>query len=266
MRINANGISMGYDLSGEGDCLVLVHGAGDNRWMWWEQVPVLSRRFRLLTYDVRGFGESELGEGEVSMGLLGEDLHQLLKALGIGSAYVLGYSMGGRIGLQATLAYPQAVKALVLANSGVGATPPSPEAQERRKRLIGLLEQGNIEAVSEEMTKLSFSPGLKERDPARFGRYKAMKLRNDPHQFARVWGALAAASPPNLSRLNCPVLVIAGEHDSFMPLAAAKSTHAAIVGSRLEVLPTGHAAAIEAPGEFNRIVIDFLTGPARGGG
>lgn len=264
MKIDANGISMAYDLSGEGDCLVLVHGAGDNRLMWWEQVPVLSRRFRLLTYDVRGFGESELPGGEVSMELLGEDLFQLLKALDIESACVLGYSMGGRIGLQAAMAHPEVVRALVLANSGVGATPPSPEAQERRKRFIGLLEQGDLETVVEDMTRLSFSPGLKERDPALFERYQATKLRNDPRRFARLWGALAAATPPDLKRLTCPVLIIAGERDSFMPLEAAKATHNAIPGSRFEVLPTGHAAAIEAPGEFNRIVIDFLAGLAHG--
>jgi pimeloyl-ACP methyl ester carboxylesterase len=109
------------------------------------------------------------------------------------------------------------------------------------------------------MTALSFSPGLKERDPALFRRYKKIKLLNDPHSFARLWGALMQASPPNLSRLSCPVLLIAGEHDNFMSLDVARATQAAIPGSRLEVLPTGHAAALEAPQEFNRLALDFLS-------
>jgi pimeloyl-ACP methyl ester carboxylesterase len=260
MKARANGIAMSYELVGQGECLTLIHGAGDNLHMWYEQAPVLSRRFRVLTYDVRGFGETELPESEVGLPALGEDLYQLLRALAIDSVFVLGYSMGGRIALQLALDHPDVVRALILANSAVGAAPSAPEAAERRKNLLALLERGDLEAVAEQMTAASFSPGLKERDPARFQRYKAIKLQNDPRRFARVWGALATAPPPELGRLSCPVLIIAGERDSFVTLAAARATHAAIPNSRLEVLPTGHAAAIEAPADFNRIVEEFLTG------
>ena len=260
MKTRANGIVMNYELVGQGECLTLIHGAGDNLHMWYEQVPVLSQRFRVLTYDVRGFGQTELPESEVGLGVLGEDLYQLLQALAVDNACVLGYSMGGRIGLQLALGHPDVVRALILANSAVGATPPAPEAAERRKSLIASLERGDMETVAEQMTAASFSPGLKERDPARFQRYKAIKLQNDPRRFARVWGALATAPPPELRRLSCPVLIIAGERDSFVTLAAARATHAAIPNSRLEVLPTGHAAAIEEPADFNRIVGEFLTG------
>jgi len=262
MRVRANGIVMNYELVGQGECLALVHGAGDSLHMWYEQVPVLSRRFRVLTYDVRGFGETELPESEVGLEVLAEDLHQLLRALAVDRAFVLGYSMGGRIALQLALDHPDLVRALVLANSAVGATPPAPEAVERRKDLFALLDRGDMEAVAEQMTAASFSPGLKERDPARFQRYKAIKLRSDPRRFARVWGALATAPPPELGRLSCPVLIIAGERDSFLTLDVARATHAAIPNSRLEVLPTGHAAAIEAPAEFNRVVGEFLAGAA----
>jgi len=262
MRVRANGIVMNYEVVGQGECLALVHGAGDSLHMWYEQAPVLSRRFRVLTYDVRGFGETELPESEVGLGVLTEDLHRLLRALAVDGAFVLGYSMGGRIALQLALDHPDVVRALILANSAVGATPPAPEAVERRKSLFALLERGDLEAVAEQMTASSFSPGLMERDPARFQRYKAIKLQNDPRRFARVWGALATAPPPELGRLSCPVLVIAGERDSFLTLDAARAAHAAIPNSRLEVLPTGHAAAIEAPADFNRIVEEFLAGAA----
>lgn len=261
MKVRANGILMNCELAGEGTCLVLIHGAGDNLHMWYNQVPVFSKDLRVLTYDVRGFGETEMPESEVSMNILAEDLHELLRALSIDEAFVLGYSMGGRIGLQLALQHPQTVKALVLANSGVGAArrPPA-EAEERRRALVSQLERGDIEAVSEQMAVNSFSPGFKERDPETFQRYKDVKLRNDPRGFARLWGAMATASPPDLSRLSCPVLIIAGEQDGFMTLDAARASQAAIPESRLEVLPTGHAAALEAPEDFNRIVLDFLSG------
>jgi pimeloyl-ACP methyl ester carboxylesterase len=69
--------------------------------------------------------------------------------------------------------------------------------------------------------------------------------------------------PPDVGRLACPVLIVAGENDAFMSLEMARLTQAAIPGSRLEVLPAGHAAALEAPDEFNRIVLDFLAGVRR---
>lgn len=259
MKVRANGILMNYELAGQGKCLALIHGAGDNLHMWYNQVPVFSRRFRLLTYDVRGFGETELPESGFGMEVLADDLCELLRALAIDEAFVLGYSMGGRIGLQLALQHPEVVKALVLANSGVGVAPRTPEAEERRRALASLLERGDIEVVSEQMTVASFSPGFKERNPETFQRYKDVKLRNDPRGFARLWGAMATASPPDLSGLSCPVLIIAGEQDGFMPLDTARAAQSAIPNSRLEVLPTGHAAAIEAPEDFNRIVLEFLS-------
>ena len=173
--------------------------------------------------------------------------------------------MGGRIALQFALDQPQMVRALILANSGVGIGPRPPGADERRRGLIETLERGDLETVAERMTEYSFSPGLKERDPALFERFKKIKLANDAHCFAKVWGAVMTSSPPEVSGLACPVLVIAGEEDAFMSLEASRLTQAAIPGSRLEVLPTGHAAALEAPDDFNRVVLDFLAQVRRQG-
>ena len=258
MKVRANGIAINYEMTGEGDCLVLVHGAGDNLRMWYAQTPVFSREYRVLTYDVRGFGETECPESEVDMPLLAADLCELLRALGIESAFVLGYSMGGRIALQLALDEPAMVRALIMANSAIALGPPPAGAQERRQALIAALERGDLETVSEQMTAMSFSPGLKERDPALFERYKKVKLANDPRCFARVWKAMVQTQPPDLSRLSRPVLLVAGERDAFAPLESMRRTHAAMPGSRLEVLPAGHAAALEAPEQFNRIVLDFL--------
>lgn len=258
MKAHANSIDMNYEIAGTGDCLTLIHGAGDNLCMWYNQVSVFSQRFRVLTYDVRGFGATELPAGEPSIDVLAKDLYELLRALDIESSYVLGYSMGGRIGLELALRHPSVVKALVLASSAVGAVPPSPAAQERRRVLMDLLEAGQLEAVAEQMTVASFSPMLKERRHEVFQRYKEIKLSNHPQAFARVWRAVQAAPPPDLTRIACPVLIIAGAQDAFLSLEAARATHRAIAGSRLEILHTGHASAIEAPEAFNRIVLDFL--------
>ena len=67
MKIKANGIVMNYELAGEGPCLVLIHGAGDNLKMWYNQVPIFSQHYQVLTYDVRGFGQTQGPEGEYSV-------------------------------------------------------------------------------------------------------------------------------------------------------------------------------------------------------
>jgi pimeloyl-ACP methyl ester carboxylesterase len=68
------------------------------------------------------------------------------------------------------------------------------------------------------------------------------------------------APPPDVGLLSCPVLIIAGERDAFMSVDMARAAQAAIAGSRLELLPTGHTPALEAPQEYNRVVLDFLAG------
>lgn len=209
MKIEANGIVMNYELAGEGPCLALIHGAGDNLKMWYNQVPVFSQRYQVLAYDVRGFGQTQSPQGEYSMALFAEDLYQLLQALKIGEAFLLGYSMGGRIALE-------------LANSGVGGPRP-PQAVERFRAMVELLQKGDVVTLAEEMTTGAFSPGFKSRNPEAFERYKAVKPEADPQSFAR---AMKQAIP----------------------------------GSELMVMPTGHAAAIEAPQSFNAAVLEFPGG------
>jgi len=260
MKIKANGISMNYQTAGEGPNLVLIHGAGDNLNMWYHQVPVFLKNYRVITYDVRGSGLTDIPEGECSISLFAEDTYELMKALKVQTACFLGYSMGGRIALELALRHPELVKALVLANSSVGLTPPSSEGMERRRLMMELLDKGDMKTFSEMMTTNAFSPGFGTRNPVEFERYMGVKLENKPEGLARMMQSLAQpASPPDLSKVTCPVLIIVGENDAYMGVEQGKQANEAIAGSKLVVLPTGHAAAIELPEKFNSAVLEFLT-------
>lgn len=262
MKIEANGIVMNYELAGEGQCLVLIHGAGDNLKMWYNQVPVFSQSYRVLAYDVRGFGQTPSPEGDYSMAVLAEDLHQLLKGLKIDKAVLLGYSMGGRIALEVAIQHPEMARGLVLANSGVGGPRP-PQAAERLQAMQEMLQKGDVAAIAEEMTKSAFSPDFKEKRPEAFERYKAVKLEVDPRGFARAMMALAAdVQPPDLGRIHCPTLIIGGENDGYMTPDVAEAIQRSIAGSTLKVMPTGHAPAVEMPELFNAAVSAFLGGLA----
>ena len=81
MKIEAGGIEINYEVSGEGPYLVLIHGFGDNLTMWYNQVGEFSKRFNVITYDVRGFGETSGFGEEFSMAVFADDLYHLLKSL-----------------------------------------------------------------------------------------------------------------------------------------------------------------------------------------
>jgi 3-oxoadipate enol-lactonase len=264
MKIKANGIYMHYQIKGQGANIVLIHGAGDNLNMWYHQVPVFSKSYRVITYDVRGSGKTESPEGDYSISLFAEDLYQLMRAIRVEGAYLLGYSMGGRIALELAINYPDLVKGLVLANSSVGLTPPSPETLERRRVTLELLDKGDMKRVAEMMTTGAFSPDLKSKNPTKFKRYMKVKLQNKPDGIARLMRSLSTSTvPPDLNKVKCPVLLIVGENDLYMGVEQGKQAREAIAGSKLVILPTGHAAAIELPKKFNPSVLEFLSG-ARG--
>ena len=263
MKIQANGISVNYEITGNGKWLTMVHGAGDNLEAWWNQVPLFSTKYRLLTYDVRGYGQTETPAEGYSTEMLVEDLSQLLKELGINETYLLGYSMGGRVSSGFTLAHPEIVKALILANSPLVPVQQSPEqieemAKLREQRMKALEEQG-LEATMNAFTTMVFSAGWPEKHPEIIEQYKKTRLKNDPKAYMIAMKSMATGMlPPDISSIKCPTLIIGGESDGLMGVDNAKAGQALIPGAQLKILPTGHAAFIEMPEEFNATVLEFL--------
>jgi len=265
MQIEANGISMNYEIKGTGGNIVLIHGLGDNLNMWYHQVPVFSKSYRVITYDVRGSGKTESPEGEYSISLLAKDAYELMRGIKVEGAYFLGYSMGGHVALQLALSHPEMAKALILANSSVGLAPPSPEALERRRLMMELLDKGDMQKFTEIMTTNAFSPDFESKNPVEFKKYMEVKSQNKLDGIGRLMQMLGTpASPPDLSKVQCPVLLIVGEKDQYMGVAQAKQASEMIAGSKVVILPTGHAAAIEMPDKFNAAVFEFLHEVNRG--
>jgi len=145
-----------------------------------------------------------------------------------------------------------------------GDVQPSPEQlaemEERRGQMMEMMGTGEIEQIADAMAERSCSPGFRDRDPTAFQSYKDVKLRNDPRHYLGIMQAMAqaAASPPDLTQLTCPALIIAGDQDAFMAVEVARSMERAIKDVSLTILPTGHAAAIEAPQDFNQAVREFM--------
>lgn len=262
MKTLANGIMMNYEVSGSGKWLTLIHGMGDNLNAWWQQVPVFSQHHRVLTYDVRGHGETELTDEPITSQLWAEDLYGLLQALGIEKTYLLGYSMGGSIALRVVVEHPQVVEALILANSGVRPRAMSEEemrqmAERREAQLRAIREQG-LGALFDQWRPTLFSPGFAESHPEVLAKYREVFVQNRPEGYLKVSESMPRGELPDASQVSCPTLALVGEYEAFAGPEAARAIQETIRGAQVRVLPTGHAAAIEQPELFNQMVLEFL--------
>jgi 3-oxoadipate enol-lactonase len=226
-------------------------------------VPVFSRRYRVLTYDVRGYGQTETPAEGYSNDTLVQDLYELLKALRIRETCVLGYSMGGRVALGLALSHPEMVKALILANSPVAAIQRNEEEMQAmmklRQQRLEMVEKQGLVPIMDESTAMVFSPGWPEKNKAVVEQYKKIRLKNNPKAYLVAMRAMNWNAPqPDVSGIKCPTLIIAGEKDGLMGAESSREGQKLIRGSQLKIMATGHAAYIEKPEEFNATVLEFL--------
>jgi 3-oxoadipate enol-lactonase len=263
MKVQANDISVNYELSGSGKYFTLVHGAGDNLNVWYNQVSSFSKHYRVLTYDVRGHGETEFPEGELSIDIWVSDLSALLKNLHIDETILLGHSLGGAIAIAFTVAHPDRVNALILSNCGGGAPRSKEKMCERAMRLKAqkdTLEKEGIEAFVHQRITGLFSAGFTERNIDTVSRYKQILSQTDMRgHVCIIRDMLKPAESSDLSKITCPTLMIEGQYDSFTNSGTAEAAQRAIKGSQLKIFPTGHATALEQPEAYNQAILKFLS-------
>jgi pimeloyl-ACP methyl ester carboxylesterase len=246
-----------------GPTVILVHGNGDNHRMWAMQVPALSAAFDTITLDVRGHGETETLDRDYSYEACADDIAALLDALGIPSAAVVGYSMGGAIASTFVLRHPQRAWALVLSNSGAQLTAPTAEQlatqAQRREELIAAIERQGMIALWDQYLPQIFTQEFRNRSPVALSAYRSAFLSNHPAEFLRrVRAAPRPMAPMPYEQITVPTLVIAGEQDGYGAPDAARQVAARIRGAQVVVFPYSHGVPIEAPQEFNRTLLGFL--------
>jgi 3-oxoadipate enol-lactonase len=256
MFMQTEGVSLYYELRGSGDPLLLVHGFPLSGELWEPVAARLGTRHRLIVPDLRGFGRSEAGD-EVGMGRFAADLHDLLAHLGESRPVVLaGLSMGGYVAFEFVRRYADRVRALVLANTR--AAPDSDEqARGRRETADRVLHEGS-DTVARQMVDKLFAPGAADDLRTRWHRIMA---ETPPQGVAAALRAMAERpdSLPTLRSFRHPVLVIAGEDDSIVPVSEAEAMTSAAPNATLEVVPgAGHLTPVEQPERFAEVVERFL--------
>ena len=258
--VEVNGLQIAYDDVGEGPAVVLVHGYPFNRSLWSPQVAAFQTRNRVITPDLRGFGESELTGTVASMSSMAQDVAALLDHLGVAAAVICGLSMGGYVTLAFYRAFQPRVRGLILADTRPQAD--SDEARRvREEQARQILEEG-MNKTAETMLPKLLHPDTATKRPEVATHVRDMILGTNPAGAASALHGMAIRDEQTklLSSIDIPTLILVGEKDAITPVADSENMQRQIGGSRLVIIEqAGHLSNLEQPDRFNREVIDFLT-------
>lgn len=256
MLIRTNGIRLVGEDAGAGEPVLFVHAFPLNRRMWAPQVEALSDRYRCLTVDLRGFGESDAPAGPYSLEQMANDLAALLDAQKIERVTLVGLSMGGYLAFAFWRRYAGRLRALVLADTRSGAD--TEATRKGREELAQLAEaEGLGPVVTAQLPRL-----LSAAAPAELQEWVRDMIEEATPQG--VAGALRAmAERPDssdvLAQIACPTLVIAGGDDAVTPAAEMAAMAQRIPASSFVTLRgAGHLSNLEASAEFNATLERFL--------
>jgi pimeloyl-ACP methyl ester carboxylesterase len=257
---------------GEGQPIVFVHGLSGSWPNWLEQLPVLAREHRVLALDLPGFGHSPMPSGEISIPAYARLIDALLQRRGIDAAAVVGNSMGGFIGAELAISFPQRVERLVLVSAaGVSThgTPGRIRAMAGLRRLETLIG-GTAAWVAARSDAATRRPRLREatlklvvRYPSRLpAALAAEQVRGGG--TAGFFDALGAVIDydvrERLPEIACPALIVWGERDLLISVRDADVFAERIPNSRKVIFEdTGHVAMLERPQAFNALLKEFLT-------
>ncbi len=256
---NSGGATIYFEATGEGESLLLAPGLGAHSGVWGPFPQVFAGKRRVVTYDPRGLGSSSAGEGELTLGTMAADIKAVLDACAIEKTALMGVSMGALVALRFALDYPDAVSRLVLVT-------PAASSGRYAKWLFETLGILNERLAPDEYVKLTgmlaFAPPFFEKG---YGMIKDMLKMLTPteaeyKQIGRQLECLKEADiTSELSQIEAPTLIIAGERDTLVPIEEARRLAARLRGSRLHTLPdVGHSPFLEATEEVITLINEFL--------
>ena len=226
--IKVNDINMYYETYGSGDPLVLIAGLGTDLTVYKQIISLLSQEFKVLAFDNRGAGRTDKPDMPYSIEMLADDTAQLMSAVGIEKAHVLGHSMGGRIAMALSLQHPGKVNGLILASTSA-----------------------NIK------TGHSLRPILLKM-ASRIG----TRLKKYPQPYYAFKRQLEASQnydcSDQLNKITMPTLIIHGKKDKLTPYKFAEEMYARIKGSKIITFTGGHYIFLIESMRFTEVISEFL--------
>jgi 2-hydroxy-6-oxonona-2,4-dienedioate hydrolase len=262
--LDLDGGKLYYEVAGEGETLVLSHAGFVDSGMWDAQWETFAQHYRVIRFDMRGFGKSDPVTAPISRR---DDLYALLNHLQVKQAVLLGCSMSGEIMLDFALEHPERVSKLIL----VSAVPSGFEMQGAPPAdvmgMIAAFEQGDFDRASELQIRLWVDGPMRQPEQVNpIIRQRAAEMNQTP--VKKMTWLMADAqparllNPPAATRLNevhVPTLIIVGALDNGEILRAADVMFSEIEGAKKVIIPdTAHVPNMEKPAEFNQAVFEFF--------
>ncbi len=260
MHAQINGISLAFNDQGTGLPIVFLHAFPLNRTMWADQENGLVSRFRVISIDLRGHGESDAPLWRYTLDQAADDVIGLLDHLLIRQAIFVGLSMGGYILFALYRRYADRVKGLVLANTRAQAD--TAEGKDARFQMAQTAYKNGPSAIADIMIPKLLSPASIQARPELVRRVRMMIEGNHISGIAGDLMAMAERpdSTPLLQQITCPTQVIVGELDLPTPPSDAKLMADQIPNASLAVIPAAaHLSNLEQPDLFNDLIRTFVS-------
>lgn len=259
-----NSTQLYYEVAGTGTPIVLIHGHGGDRRHWDDQFEAFAKNHKVIRYDVRGFGKSAKPVLEQSYSNH-DDLKALLQHLGISKAHICGFSMGSGIAVDFSLAYPNMCYSLIAIGPWVqGYNSP---ATEEIFTVLGKISSIAKEKGSRAATDYWITGNEVFRNTLRNPRtVEHLKNVNYDYSFWHLINndPVLIVDPPaakQIAKIGLPTLIVTAEYDIEACREIADLMEQNIKGAqKVDIADAGHAMNMDKPSEFNRIVLDFLSG------
>ena len=261
MDTRVNGINIHYLDAGDSDALpvVLIHGFPFSHEMWEPQIKILQNKFRVIAYDIRGHGKSDVGDGQYTLEHLVDDLIGLLDYLKIKRAVPCGLSMGGYIALRTIERNPERVLGLVLADTQSKAD--TNEAKLKRADSIKSVKTNGVKAFAEVSVKSVFAPHSLTANLKAVEKIRRIVYANSAAGISGALLAMAGRTDTTdaLARIKVPTLILVGQHDGPLYQLASQEMRERIPDSELHIISNaGHMSNLENSEEFNTHLLNFL--------
>ncbi len=260
--ISVNGVRLHYTVSGQGqETIVFSHGLLMSGRMFDAQVAQFRDRYRCITYDHRGQGDSNAPADGYDMETVAEDGAALIRALDVGPVHFVGLSMGGFVGMRLALRHPELLRSLTIMESSAD---PEPEENKPKYRKMNFVARWfGLGVVVDKVMPIMFGKSFLS-DPARAAQRAEWRARikgNDRKGIVRaVKGVIDRAGVySDLGRIATPTLILVGNEDVATVPAKSERMRDAITGSEMHVIArAGHSSSIEEPEAINKHLQVFL--------
>ena len=262
MRALLNGGNIFFAETGPstGSPVIFLHGFPFSHAMWQSQTAVVAAAgYRAIAYDIRGHGQSDVGDGQYTIEGHVDDLIALMDRLKIPTAVIVGLSMGGYIALRALERHPDRFRAAALCDTRSESDPN--EGRIKRAKGLAAVKKTGSAAFADDFVKAVFAEETLKNNPSTVAAIHDVIAHTPPLSIAGTLLALAARTDTtaSLSSIAIPTLILVGERDMTTPPDASRSMREKIRGSELHIIPgAAHMSNLENPALFNEKLLAFL--------